>query len=246
MRNFRLAAIPAVLALGITSLPLLAHGSGAGTQPPPPLVAGIQPRVLDAYVAAGDWCDGLRWELLAGIGWVESRHATAGGASTDADNGRVNPPILGPELDGTHGEAIPAGRWAGQWGITGPWEQAVGPMQFRAPTFAAWAVDADADGVADPHDIDDAVASAANYLCQGATGSMDDEATALRRYNSSTRYVDEVLAYADTLASGLAITGGSWLCPIGGSTSFDDPPFVSVTCASPHGRTCRSEATGVA
>lgn len=222
MRTLRLAAVPAIIVFSITSLPLLAIGGGAESQPPQVLVAGIEPRVLDAYLAADGWCEGLRWELLAGIGWVESQHATAEGASTDPDTGKVSPPILGPELDGTHGPALPAAEWAGYWGITGPWEQAVGPMQFRAPTFAAWAVDADADGVTDPHDIDDAVTSAANYLCRGQAGSVDDETRALLRYNNSTSYVDEVLAYADTLSSGLAITGGTWLCPVAGPTSFAD------------------------
>ncbi|MGI8685465.1 MAG: M23 family metallopeptidase [Acidimicrobiales bacterium] len=40
-------------------------------------------------------------------------------------------------------------------------------MQFLPASFTARAVDIDGDGVADPHDIDDAVATAANYLCGG-------------------------------------------------------------------------------
>ena len=57
-------------------------------------------------------------------------------------------------------------------------------MQFLPGTFDAWAVDQDGDGVANPHDIDDAVATAASYLCRGKEGAITDEAAALRRYNN--------------------------------------------------------------
>ena len=76
---------------------------------------------------------------------------------------------------------------------SGPWQQAVGPMQFLPGTFTAWAIDADEDGVANPHDIDDAVATAANYLCGGADGSITDERAALLRYNRSDAYATKVL-----------------------------------------------------
>lgn len=76
----------------------------------------------------------------------------------------VAPWIFGPPLDGSPGvRALPVGRWLGWFGLSGPWQQAVGPMQFLPATFTASAVDQDGDGVANPHDIDDAVATAANY-----------------------------------------------------------------------------------
>lgn len=164
---------------------------------------GIPGPVLAAYQRSGDQCPGLRWELLAGVGQVESGHGSSGGA-TVAPDGRVVPPILGPPLDGSgvggNTTAMPAGEWAGRWGVAGPWLQAVGPMQFLPPTFAASAVDGDNDGAVDPHDIDDAVATAAAFLC-GLAEQITDERAALRRYNASDAYVDEVLAWADRYAA---------------------------------------------
>jgi hypothetical protein len=184
-------AVPLAFAPG--DLPPIASGSGLGV----PAVA------LTAYQRAAATCPGLRWELLAGIGRVESGHGTAKGAAVGTD-GVVSPLILGPPLDGsgTGGNTtpMPAGRWSGRWGVTGPWVQAVGPMQFLPPTFDAWAVDGDGDGLLDPHDLDDAAATAAAYLC-GPAGRIDDEAAALRRYNNSDAYVDDVIAWADRYAT---------------------------------------------
>lgn len=220
----RLASIPLTVVLAVVCIPLLAAGGAPGTLSPTMAtpVAGIDPRVLEAYRAADAWCDGLRWELLAGIGWVESRHGSADGAAVDAITGVVAPPILGPPLDGSHGAPHPAGRWSGSWGVTGPWLQAVGPMQFLPGTFAGWAVDGDSDGTSNPHDIDDAVPTAANYLCGGRDGAITDERAALRRYNDDDTYIADVIEYADSLERGAVLVGGSWLCPVAGPTSFTD------------------------
>ena len=206
--------------VGTAMLPLLAVGSGAALPPvePPAWVHGeIPSRVLEAYLASDRACTGLRWQLLAGIGWVESRHGTTGGATADAGTGEVAPAILGPPLDGSHGRrALPVGPWSGQWGLAGPWQQALGPMQFLPGTFAAVAVDRDDDGDLNPHDVDDAVASAAAYLCNG-NDDLGAERAALLRYNASGRYADDVLAYADRLSAGSAL-----LCPVAGPVSFTD------------------------
>jgi hypothetical protein len=163
----------------------------------------IPPAALAAYQRAATLCRGLRWELLAAIGQVESRHGSVGGAVLRPD-GMVTPPILGPPLDGsgTGGNVtpMPAGRWAGRWGIDGPWLRAAGPMQFLPPTFDRWGSDGDVDGRVDPHDIDDAAATAARYLC-GDAGEIGHERAALRRYNASEAYAADVLGWASRYAA---------------------------------------------
>lgn len=197
-----LALVPVVVLCIVLAVPLLAITT-PGAANPGGSVGGIPDQVLRAYRAADGWCNGLRWELLAGIGSIESGHGMSGGASADADTGEVAPHLFGIPLDGSPGiERLPIGKWLGWFGLGGPWQQAVGPMQFLPGTFEAWAVDQDGDGLANPHDIDDAVATAANYLCEGRTGSITDEREALRRYNNDDSYVTRVLDYADLIGSG--------------------------------------------
>ncbi len=214
-----------LLVVGVAAVPLLAlAASQSSRQPSPPLLAdvGVPARALSAYQAAAQRCDGLRWELLAGIGWVESRHGTDGGAIVDPRSGESTPWIFGPPLDGSNGTlALPLEQWAGWWGLGGKWQRAVGPMQILSSTFTAIAVDGDGDGLAHPHDLDDAAATASRYLC-GEAGRITDERSALLRYNPSEAYVSEVLEHAERLATSGNTLTRSWLCPVAGPTSFTD------------------------
>lgn len=225
-RRSRLApAIAAALGLCLlatTTIPILAV-AGGGTAPRTGAWAGIPTRALRAYQATDSWCPGLRWELVAAIGQVESGHGTFGGAQLDHETGEAEPWIFGPPLNDSPGvRDLPIGKWIGWWGLTGPWHQAVGPMQFLAPTFDAWSVDGDEDGTANPHDIDDAAASAANYLCGGTDGAITDERTAVLRYNNSSEYADEILTIADSFTDAVLLVGDGWLCPVAGPVSFID------------------------
>ena len=218
-----LTAVVLITVIGTAMVPLLAVGGGSAAAPLRGAGSGIPARVLTAYQAVDGWCNGLRWQLVAAIGQVESGHGTSGGAKTDETTGEVTPWIFGPPLDGTNStERIPIGDGLGWWGLTGPWAQAVGPMQFLPSTFARWGVDADRDGTANPHDIDDAAASAANYLCGGHDGAITDERAAVLRYNNSAAYADEVLAIAEGLANPALVIGEGWLCPVAGPVSFTD------------------------
>lgn len=84
---------------------------------------------------------------------------------------------------------------------------AIGPMQFMPSTFAAYAVDGDHNGVLDAWDPQDAIFTAAHYLCRtGATsaataGSAVWKHTALLAYNHAEWYVDLVLAAEQAISA---------------------------------------------
>lgn len=156
---------------------------------------GIPVIVLAAYRSAAareavlaPHC-GLTWPVLAGIGRVESNHGrdvpTGGGITAD---GTVEPPLLGPVLDGTNGTAaVPDG--------SGGWSRAVGPMQFLSSTWSLVGVDGNGDGRADANNVWDASLGAARYLCAGGRSLVDPAglAGAVFSYNHSDDYVRLVL-----------------------------------------------------
>ena len=73
---------------------------------------------------------------------------------------------------------------------------AMGPMQFLAPTWAAYGVDGDKDGKRDVYNAGDAVFGAANYLCASGGGDPARLPDAIWAYNHADWYVDRVLVLA--------------------------------------------------
>ena len=166
--------------------------------------AGIPAAAVRAYanaqLAEPRGCK-VGWTTLAGIGWVESQHGTIGGR-TLGDDGRSSKPVLGPALDGKDFAAIRATPESTAWHGDPTWDHAVGPLQFIPSTWETWGADGDADGVADPNDIDDAAFTAARYLCADGhdltTGA--GWADAVFGYNHTQSYVDAVYAAATAYA----------------------------------------------
>jgi Transglycosylase SLT domain len=190
----RPAATPAAASAPLVTIPTALHVT----------VSAIPRRVLASYVNATKLADAanpqckLRWQLLAGIGFIESDHARSGGSANPAWDGVADPPIYGPVLDGRNGSArIPADTGVAGDAANG-WARAEGPMQFLPSTWAVYAADGNHDGIRNPQDIDDATLAAADYLC--ATGPALNVPKHLIRavyaYNHSYSYVRAVLTVA--------------------------------------------------
>jgi membrane-bound lytic murein transglycosylase B len=175
---------------------------------------GIPGIVLDAYLKAQQAlgvqqpnCK-LPWWLLAGIGKIESGQAEGGEVDQQGNTLR---PILGPELDGTNGNAaLPAilgGRWTGDT----VWQRAVGPMQFLPSTWLEWG------GNGNPNNVYDSAIAAGKYLCSGGRDLSDpaQQAVAVFSYNHSDSYVQIVLVWANAYRAGVTPLPETTVVPMG-------------------------------
>ena len=213
------AAAPAVDTKGVAVVPMAKPPTdfrfGANTLSPPPPAAVISsvggmrvPAVaLAAYrkaeqtmAVASPGC-GVSWNLLAGIGRIESSHANGG--ATD-ESGTAARPIYGPTLDGSlPGNEIIVQSNAGGRPV---YARAMGPMQFLPGTWSRFASDGDGDGKADPQNLFDAALGTARYLCSGGLNLRNQAQvlTAILRYNNSMDYAQNVLGWAAAYATGVA------------------------------------------
>jgi membrane-bound lytic murein transglycosylase B len=227
---------PAVVA--VVRPPMGLHISAAPKSVPPPTVVvntpgtlGIPTMALSAYrnaermMAGADPGCGISWNLLAGVGRIESVHANGG--ATDARGTAVRP-IYGPALDGT----LPGNEVIAQNSADGrvSYARAVGPMQFLPGTWARYASDGDGDGVADPQNLYDSTLAAARYLCSGGMNLRDPSQMmgAVLRYNNSTSYARNVLGWAAAYATGITPVD---LPPVIGPS----PPLGDVHLENPEG-----------
>jgi peptidoglycan DL-endopeptidase CwlO len=124
------------------------------------------------------------WTVLAGIGKVESNdgRTTLMGVTSGSNNfGAAGPMQIG--IDGASGN---------QWGGA-----AIHPA---SEVVNGVATDEDGDGVANVYDPADAIAGAAKYLVEH--GAQQNLPAAIFAYNHADWYVEEVLSWASTYASG--------------------------------------------
>lgn len=173
---------------------------GGGTE------SGIPASLLAAYKKAAASLSssspgcGLRWELLAAIGKVESGHARGGAVDKD---GTTRQPILGPVLNG-QGFASIKDTDGGEWDGDSTYDRAVGPMQFIPSTWSRWGADGNGDGRKDPNNIHDAALAAGQYLCAGGRdlAVKADLDRAVLSYNNSAEYLRTVLAWFEYYRKG--------------------------------------------
>lgn len=166
--------------------------------------------------------------FLAGFGKVESGHGTFGGARMAA-NGDVTPLIVGPVLDGSGngGNTTPMRNQLSaaeqtEFGITGPWDRAVGPMQFLVSTWRQSGRDGNADGRRWPHNYFDAAYAAGVYLCNAGDQNPLDPVKmrkAILAYNGSEAYYQQVRAEYERIGAFAPPAGapaGGGAVPAGG------------------------------
>lgn len=191
--SFHLAA-PAFAAPSAS--PLVNSGGALGI----PAIALSAYRIAEERMAVESPGCGLSWNLLAGIGRIESGHA--GGGAVDA-RGTAVVPIYGPALDGT----LPGNEVILQSSVGGrsTYVRAMGPMQFLPGTWARYASDGEGNHTADPQNLFDATLAAARYLCAGGLDLRDPRQVmaAILRYNNSMPYAQNVVGWAAAYATGV-------------------------------------------
>lgn len=150
----------------------------------------IPPSMVDVYKSAATRCVGLPWQVLAAIGWVESRHA---GGAADPATGDVATPIVGPALDGTGGSL----RMRDKDQPDG-WAHPLGPMGMLPSAWARHATLAPGRPAgAEPsvHNAWDAAYATADELC-GDAPMIDDLNRAIRTHTPRPSNVMEILLKA--------------------------------------------------
>ncbi|MGH9182071.1 MAG: Ig-like domain repeat protein, partial [Acidimicrobiales bacterium] len=140
----------------------------------------------------------LSWTTLAGIGKMESGHASGGRVDSA---GNTLGPILGPRLSGSPGMAAIADTDQGTLDADSGWDRAVGPMQFIPSSWRVY-------GTGNPNNIYDSTLAAGRYLCAGGADLSDpaQQAVAVYRYNHSGPYVTAVLRWAVGYQTGVMPT----------------------------------------
>ena len=142
----------------------------------------------------------VEWEVVAGIGRIESKHGRSGGRREVANDGDVTPPIRGLPLNGDGGRLAIPDTDGGELDGDAAWDRAMGPLQFIPTTWRQLGRDGNGDGVADPDNLYDAALTAVAHLCLREPGDYGQRAqlrSALVDYNASGEYADEVLDWID-------------------------------------------------
>jgi cell wall-associated NlpC family hydrolase len=212
-------------ALALASTVSTAHVGVGAIQPAPTrvagdpaLVAGIPTAYLrDAEIAGRRF--GVPWPVLAGIYRVE------------CDFGRSR--LAGCQPRGT--ENALGAQGPGQF-LAPTWRRGLAPMELiplGPPTSSepgsGFATDGDGDGVADPWDPADAMASTARML--SADGGSNDIDGAVLAYNHSEAYVDEVMALAASYGRAASIPSTTPGPPSRPRPSPAPPPPVGTVIA---------------
>jgi cell wall-associated NlpC family hydrolase len=195
--------VPMLVVGGATLL--FAGGSGANCQA---MAANLAQPGVSAEAANSIPSNYLKWFQKAGLQYNVSWTVLAGIAKVESNDGRTTLPGVNSGSN-AFGAAGPMqigidGASGNQWGgtATHPASEVVNGV----------ATDEDGDGVASVYDPADAIAGAAKYLV--AHGVQQNVASAIFGYNHADWYVEEVLSWASTYATGgFTVAGANQAAP---------------------------------
>jgi cell wall-associated NlpC family hydrolase len=183
-----------MLAVGGISL-LFADGTGGGCGLP--ASNAVQPQV-STEAANSIPADYLKWFQKVGLQYNVPWTVLAGIAKVESDDGRTTlPGVTQATTSNAFGAAGPmqigiGGASTNQWGGA--------PVHPASEVVNGVATDEDGDGTASVYDPADAIAGAAKYLVEH--GVQQNPSQAIFAYNHADWYVQEVLTWASTYASG--------------------------------------------
>jgi len=200
--------------MSVVLLPFLGVVADDAATPPPSQLAAIEipPALLARFETAGRKCDGLEWEDLAGIAWVETRMADG---RADAATGWID----GDKLLGY--QSVGADTDLGALDGDSDRDWAVGLMQLTPATFRSNAMLGEGrapNDAPDPSNAWDAIATAGNLMC-ALLHEFGDVKRAVQAYNCGSAasvtcglgYADQVMAkseaYRRGTASGVTVAG---------------------------------------
>ena len=156
----------------------------------------IPSAMVEVYQSAATRCGGLPWQVLAAIGWVESRHA---GGAADTKTGDLAVPIVGPALDGTDGSPQMADR-----NQPDGWVHPVGPMGLLPAAWARYgtlAPDRPVGATPSAQNVRDAAYATAAELC-GDSPVLLDLNRSIRSHTPRPAHVMGILLKAARYGSG--------------------------------------------
>ncbi|MFC4560528.1 NlpC/P60 family protein [Nocardiopsis mangrovi] len=153
----------------------------------------IPANYLEIYREAGEE-KGVPWNILAGIGQVETKHGRweGPGVSEGHNDWGASGPMQFGSLDGS----AAGNSWGGE-----------PVMDADDRPDEGYGQDGNGDGVVNVYDPADAIPASADYLI--ANGAQDDMRQAIFAYNHAWWYVDDVMEWAERYADGDFDTSGS-------------------------------------
>jgi murein DD-endopeptidase MepM/ murein hydrolase activator NlpD len=146
---------------------------------------GVPPQYMPIYLSAQQKY-GIPWYTLAAIHFIETTFSTNVNVSSKGAIGHTQfMPLT------WIGWSYPGGNKYGNANI--PREILTDPKMIKK--YGGYGTDANGDGKADPWDLMDAIHSTAKYL--KASGYLQNPRKAIRAYNHSEKYVNDVMSAAE-------------------------------------------------